>query len=908
MAYTSINDLTDRYQNDTGSAVLVETVPSTAALVGKIDKTSMLVAETSTGSAISIQVNSVSQGTIPSANIYGTTVEWTAGVTNAAGAGFKLGGSNPEAPLKQNGKAVAQGDVVFGGRYRSTYVSPGHWELSGVGNRTFHLEGGGGTGNAQTYSVIRGGGPAALVPGMRFTGQAAGNNTGPTTFTIPGFGSPFDVKDQGGAALQGGEIVSGDMMDVVYNGAHLRMNTDHGSVRRLEKSKTRELTIGGSSTPSGWVMTSTNAPTLTAPTSDGLFSVSFNAVPTSGAVITVDGHGPYPIKDRKGSPLVTNDIPINEEFLAHVEGGSFKIYTRFVSAAPVPTVAQVTDLLTARVRDTTVDGASTPAAWIFTTSGGSASLGNQTEALFHVTFNAVPTTGATAKVDDGSVLPIRDSDGTGLVTGNVPVGRSYLARVKAGGFNLYTVFAPAAEPVTLSVSSTMPERRLTSPLPIPSSLSRLGFLEAGQSIRSGYHSEAGRLLTTTAIYAGLTFAAGPRSYGTGLDSEIGMIETVNYFYTGGGNTTFNGETSASGFVQGFTEYAAKYFGYVHEDGPKLFGSCVARNGTPSTGLVPTTHPNYVPLASEPVAPFDVLKDHITAAKARADDATEGYALYCINADQGQGDEYGGYPAADWLTNWLAIYDGATAHAKSVSGQTFDPLMMFSQVYAGTRDADGESIASAQVALEAARPGRCFMLTPLHQLAIKAGYGGVMFRSDGHLTHIGNFYLGVLHGRACAQAIFKGTEPARMRETGATYDGTAVTLHLHAPRLPVVIDNSEGPIGAGRVKDAGLAIEDDTGIATLTSVEVGADGKSLVLTPDRALTGTIRIRGGRDYLAPAPGTEIWTDAPSALQVDYEQSAVLALRESTPDVTLIEGAYYSTAYWCRSFDIRVSDLSL
>lgn len=58
---------------------------------------------------------------------------------------------------------------------------------------------------------------------------------------------------------------------------------------------------------------------------------------------------------------------------------------------------------------------------------------------------------------------------------------------------------------------------------------------------------------------------------------------------------------------------------------------------------------------------------------------------------------------------------------------------------------------------------------------------------------------------------------------------------------------------GQIWDAGLALVDGTGIVPLTSIAVGAEGASVVLTPGRALSGTVRLRGGRDYLAPPPGT-------------------------------------------------------
>lgn len=455
------------------------------------------------------------------------------------------------------------------------------------------------------------------------------------------------------------------------------------------------------------------------------------------------------------------------------------------------------------------------------------------------------------------------------------------------------------------------ERSLAVPLPAPAVLSRMGIQAYGQSLEAGYRLIADgtpRVLTTTALYGGLTFTGGPRSGGTDLDGEIGLIETTTYPYAGGGDITAYGESGASGFVYGFTREANARYGYVWEDGPKLFAGNAARGATGSNRLVPTTKANFVSIGTEPVQPFDMLKAQVTAAKARADAAGEGYALYCLTCDQGQGEtpEAGGPLRTTWLGNWLAIYDTISAHARTTTGQTFDPMMLFSQVYAKTRLADGQSIADAQRDLETSRPGRCFLFMPIHHLATKSAHGGVMMHSDGHLTARGAFYVGAMRGRAWAESLYRGIEPPRMRPVSAGFDGAAVTLRLHAPTLPVVIDTGESVIGVGRVKDAGLALVDGTGLVPLTSVMVGADGASVVITPGRPLSGTVRLRGGRDYLAPPPGTPSWTDGAQGYSYDYSSSAALALRDSTPDTITIAGTAYPAAHWCCTFDLRVSDL--
>lgn len=778
----------------------------------------------------------------------------------------------------------------------------------------------------------------------------------------------------------------------------------------IENARTRELVFDGASTASAWIADTNGGPVTVSYDTDALYIVRFTSVPAAGATINIDGLGALPIEDRKGATVQADDIPVNEAFLGRVKSGGFQLFTRFKSAQPVADAEVVDTMAEARPRDLGVASGS-GAAWTASTTGSLPTTVYRTDVLYIIQFASEPAAGATIAVDGLSALPIQDRKGAAVQAGDIPINEAFLARVRSGGFRLFTRFASAAglpEPLakqngplrldidgastasaviatttpaftgytvgqplffrpltaldagaTINInglgalpiedgltgaaidprqiavgasyiglvqfggfqllnlqsaaSGTMEERVLTEPLPLPAVSTRLGLQGYGQSLEAGYRRTASalpRILSTTAVYGGLTFSDGPRSTGTALLGEIGLIETADYPYIGGGDPTSYGETSASGFVAGFTEEALTHFGYVHEEGPSLFAANAARGGTASTRLVPTDHPNFVSIGTEPIQPFDLLKQQIDAAVALASVAGDDFALYAITADQGQGEEPSGTLRADWLENWLAIYDAVSAYARAQSGQNFDPMMLFSQVYAGTRVADGQMIADAQRDLETARPGRCFMFMPTHHMAAKQGYGGILYHSDGHLTAYGSYYVGYMRGRAWAHALFTGREPARMRPIGASYDGSAVTLHLHAPQLPVVIDTSESVIGVGRVKDGGLAVEDDTGVATLTSVVVGADGKSVVLTPDRALSGTIRIRGGRDYLAPAPGLSEWdpgNSSATSYQQDYSSSAVLALRDSTADTVLIEGVAYPAAHWCPSFDMRVSSLN-
>jgi hypothetical protein len=739
--------------------------------------------------------------------------------------------------------------------------------------------------------------------------------------TAPQTGATIDIDGRGALPIQdrkGSSLVTGDVpineafLGRVKSGAFrlfarfasAQPVADPVTVVTLTEARSRDL---GTPTRNGtlWTASTTGALPTSVYRTDVLYVVQFTSEPLTGDTIAVDGLPALPIQDRKGSPLITGDVPINEAFLARVRSGGFRLLTRFASALGNPDYLDKKD---GPLR-LNLSGASTASAQVATTTPAFTAY-RTGQPLYWRPLAAIAS-GVTMSINGQPPLPITDArTGLAIDPNQVTVFGTYVGLVQYGAFQLLNFSTAGGSSGGSAVVTTTEEAGLAKPLPLPNAASRMIQQAYGQSLEAGYRraGDTPLLLSTTALYSALTFAAGPRSNGVDLNSEIGLIETDNYFYTGGGDVTSYGETSASGFVWGFVRTAAKYYGFVHEEAAKWFMANAARGATSSSQLVPTTHPDYAAIGSEPMAPFDVMKAQITAANARAVAAAETAALYCLTGDQGQGEEAGGTTATGWLNRWLGIYDGTVAHAQSVTGQTFDPMMLFSQVYSGTRVADGQSIADAQRQLEVERPGRCFLFMPTHQLALKAGYGGKTYHSDGHLSAVGIFYVGAMRGRSFAHALFKGIEPPRMRPIGATYDGTTVRLNLHVPTVPAVIDTSEGgPIGVGRVKDGGLAIEDATGIATLTSVAVGEGGSRVLLTPNRALSGEIRIRGGRDYLAPIPGTSTWSPGSAAIQVDYSSSAVLALRDSTAETFNIDGNALPTAHWCPSFDMRVSNLT-
>lgn len=86
---------------------------------------------------------------------------------------------------------------------------------------------GGDTGAANAYVVTQSGInaiPAAYYAGLEITFKAANANTGPSTLQL-GAVAPAPLRRPGGAALTGGEIVAGQIVKAIYDGANFQMNS-----------------------------------------------------------------------------------------------------------------------------------------------------------------------------------------------------------------------------------------------------------------------------------------------------------------------------------------------------------------------------------------------------------------------------------------------------------------------------------------------------------------------------------------------------------------------------------------------------------------------------------------------------------------------------------------------------------
>jgi hypothetical protein len=127
---------------------------------------------------------------------------------------------------------------------------------------------GGGTANAHTLTLTPA--PAAYAAGQAFSFVANATNTGATTLNVNGLGAKNIVRGNGSTALAGGEIQSGALVSVVYDGTSFRMDA-----------------------PTGWELISKASPSgastidITLPSGYAEFEVSYALTPSVDAQLIV---------------------------------------------------------------------------------------------------------------------------------------------------------------------------------------------------------------------------------------------------------------------------------------------------------------------------------------------------------------------------------------------------------------------------------------------------------------------------------------------------------------------------------------------------------------------------------------------------------------------------------------------
>ena len=163
----------------------------------------------------------------------------------------------------------------------------------------------GGTANAHSLTAAASATtlPTTLVAGQEFAYTAAATNTGAVTVAISGIGGTVALTKNGSTALTAGDVRSGQLVWVRYDGTRMQLATPNGQPR-LDRFATTAT--------SATAYTATFSPTLTALTNGTRVLVKWHATNTSAATFAPDGLTAKAITKAADAALVAGDVVLNQ--------------------------------------------------------------------------------------------------------------------------------------------------------------------------------------------------------------------------------------------------------------------------------------------------------------------------------------------------------------------------------------------------------------------------------------------------------------------------------------------------------------------------------------------------------------------------------------------------------------------
>lgn len=341
---------------------------------------------------------------------------------------------------------------------------------------------------------------------------------------------------------------------------------------------------------------------------------------------------------------------------------------------------------------------------------------------------------------------------------------------------------------------------------IPSG-TRFGAWVYGQSLGEG--ATATPALTTSQSYGHTTFAGGVRTTNTAqMTGTSALVEATQ-------------ETIASTLANYTTKLAAMELGQAI-----------------------SWHPMFVHNAS--LGSQSIASLSPGGSSGRYDDVVEpaltnfatlysGQPVIAMCWLQGESDRNGATTYQDYYDALIALQAAFAADVQTATGQTFTPPIITYQMVAAI--AADPSVSLAQLDACEQEPDKFILGAPLYHIPHNT--------DELHLTNIGELWLGHYFAKKYYQFAVLGKRPQHIQCMSATAVGTELRLRFKVPVAPLRLDIQT----LAETQDFGFAVEDDTGVLTLSGIHVADNGVEVVVTLDRALGANPEVRYALDYYAP-----------------------------------------------------------
>jgi hypothetical protein len=244
-----------------------------------------------------------------------------------------------------------------------------------------------------------------------------------------------------------------------------------------------------------------------------------------------------------------------------------------------------------------------------------------------------------------------------------------------------------------------------------------------------------------------------------------------------------------------------------------------------------------------LVPFEDAMKQVTDAKRIADAAGKSYVVRAVTAIHGEHDHYAyssgapHYPLpgtdgttmvadyADALREWQRDYE---AGIKAITGQTIDVPLLVSQ-YSHWNDTAHTVISFMQLDAHVKSNGKVVVVGPTYALP----YDSKCL----HFSNHGERWLGEYFAKAYARVVLDGKKWQPLRPLAVTRDGATITVKLHVPVPPIVIDTTRvtdpGDYGFEVVDAAGARLP----LASVAIAGPDAVAVTLVTAPASA----VRVR-------------------------------------------------------------------
>ena len=372
----------------------------------------------------------------------------------------------------------------------------------------------------------------------------------------------------------------------------------------------------------------------------------------------------------------------------------------------------------------------------------------------------------------------------------------------------------------------------------------------GQSLSIG--SRGFPEISISQPYSNVTFSGGPRADDGVFTSAGALIENSD--------TAPLGETVCSGAANYACTLAAIESG-IDPNSHVIFASAAGVGGQSITLL--NKGSGYY---------NSKLLAHASSAHALNQD----HGVHVVAWEQGEADVDARMTRSAYLSHLLTLQADSEIDIKAITGQKSPPFFITYQTSYGARV--HKDIALAQ--LDAVKSSdRFYLSTPCYILPY--------YTDNVHLTNVGYKLLGAYIGRAYKQLVIDGRKPDYLEPVSASLKDNVVTVKFNVPKAPLVFDTKL----MAATTDNGFCVKDGVG-ATLRITSMSTSEDSVIITLSSTPSGDVVVRYALDYVAPT--------------ITAAGCGSGNLRDSTGDVTTVNGVDYQLFHACPHFELTAYKL--